>query len=146
MNTMFTGIITHTAPVTAVADGPFFKRLTLGSPFAEDAGLKAGDSIAVNGVCLTLAEPPGRALAFDVIQETLAKTNLGSLTPGDRVHLERAMKIGDRFDGHFVQGHVDATATLTDVQFTEQECRLTLQAPDHLLKYLSPKASVALDG
>src|SRR5262249_967425 len=71
---------------------------------------------------------------------------LGQLHPGDRVHLERALRAGDRFDGHFVQGHVDGTAAITARNFTESECRLTLEAPDHLAKYLVPKGSVALDG
>jgi riboflavin synthase len=140
---MFTGIITHTAPVIGVADAPMFKRLTLALSFPD---LKLGESIAVNGVCLTVAEMAPGEVGFDVIQETLDKTNLGLLKAGDKVHLERAMRVGDRFDGHFVQGHVDGTAKLLDRQFSASECRLSIQAPDHLAKYLTPKGSIALDG
>jgi riboflavin synthase len=140
---MFTGIIHQTAPILGVTDGPKFKRLTLPAPFTD---VKPGDSIAVNGVCLTVAELSNSVLAFDVIQETLTKTNLGLLNPGDRVHLEQALAVGDRFDGHFVQGHVDGTATLLSATHTDTESRLTLQAPDTLAKFLSPKGSVALDG
>jgi len=140
---MFTGIVTHTAPVIGVADAPLFKRLTLGLSFP-DAAL--GESIAVNGVCLTIAEIAPREIGFDVIAETLSKTNLGLLMPGDKVHIERAMRIGDRFDGHFVQGHVDGTAKLLERKFTEIECRLLIQAPDPLATYLAQKGSIALDG
>jgi riboflavin synthase len=140
---MFTGIITHSAAVAGIADGPLFKRLTLAIHFPD---VKNGDSIAVNGVCLTVAEIAGDTLTFDVIAETLAKTNLGQLHVGERVHIERALRAGDRFDGHFVQGHVDGTAMIVDRKFNESECRLTLEAPDHLAKYLVPKGSVALDG
>src|SRR5947209_2753599 len=140
---MFTGIVTHTSAVAGIADGPLFKRLTLAIHFPD---AKNGDSIAVNGVCLTVAEMTATTLAFDVIAETLSKTNLGQLNIGDRVHIERALRAGDRFDGHFVQGHVDGTAMLVDRKFSESECRLTLEAPDHLAKFLVPKGSVALDG
>jgi riboflavin synthase len=140
---MFTGIVTHSAAVAGIADAPLFKRLTLAIHFDDT---KPGDSVAVNGVCLTVAEMTRDTLAFDVIAETLDKTNLGQLNPGDRVHIERALRAGDRFDGHFVQGHVDGTALIVDRKFTQSECRLTLETPDHLAKYLVPKGSVALDG
>src|SRR5437867_4334220 len=101
---MFTGIIEKISQIAAVADGPMFRRITIPSPWDD---VKRGESIAVNGVCLTIAEMSDRGLGFDVIQETLAKTNLGMLANGDEVNLERAMRAGDRIDGHFVQGHVD---------------------------------------
>src|SRR5438093_1598564 len=106
---MFTGIVEQSARIAAVADGPMFRRITLPALWAD---AKEGESIAVNGVCLTIAEISPRGLGFDVIQETLAKTNLGTLVSGDEVNLERALRVGDRIDGHFVQGHVDGTAEL----------------------------------
>ncbi len=140
---MFTGIIEKSVRVIGVADGPMFRRLTLVAP-ADD--LQNGQSIAINGVCLTVAElAPGEA-GFDVIQETLDKTNLGLLQAGDEVHIERALRMGDRLDGHLVQGHVDGVVTLVSRDSSNEEFRLRLKAPSQLAKYLSPKGSVALDG
>jgi riboflavin synthase len=143
---MFTGIIERMAHIVGIADGPRFRRLTLAAP-ATYTDLKGGESIAVNGVCLTVAElgTPGE-MGFDVIQETLQKTNLGLLHQGDSVHLERALRIGDRLDGHFVQGHVDGTAPLVERIDSAEEVRLRIQSPHHLAKYLMPKGSVCLDG
>jgi riboflavin synthase len=140
---MFTGIIEHTVPVLAVADGPGFRRLTLAAGWPD---LKGGESIAINGVCLTVAEIGQDELGFDVIQETLRRTNLGLLKAGDHVHVERSLRIGDRLDGHFVQGHVDGVATLTKRIANEKETRLILEAPPELAPYLIPKGSVTLDG
>ncbi|HEY8666398.1 MAG TPA: riboflavin synthase [Tepidisphaeraceae bacterium] len=165
---MFTGIIEKMAHISGITQGPMFRRLVLPSPWEEVA---IGESIAVNGCCLTIAElqpgtttsehggrraeggPEGGAgnraalmLHFDVISETLSKTNLGLLREGEAVHLERAMRIGDRFDGHFVQGHVDGTGPLVKSISSTAEWRLTIDCPDHLAKYLAPKGSVAVDG
>jgi riboflavin synthase len=140
---MFTGIVERTLRIAAVADGPAFRRLTLVSPWTD---VKHGESIAINGCCLTVAEIAGGSLGFDVIDETLGKTNLGSLAPGDEVNVERSLRVGDRIDGHFVQGHIDGTARLIDVASTAEEWRLTIEAPPALAKYLVPKGSVAIDG
>lgn len=140
---MFTGIIEKTVAVIGVAKGPKFDRLTLAVDWND---VKDGESIAVNGVCLTVAERSAGELGFDVIQETLCKTNLGSLSAGDEVHVERSLRIGDRLDGHFVQGHVDGTARLVDQKADENEWRLTLEAPAGLAHYIIPKGSVTLDG
>ena len=140
---MFTGIIERSVRVIGVADGPMFRRLTLVAPAGD---LQNGQSIAINGVCLTVAELAPGEVGFDVIQETLDKTNLGLLKAGDEVHVERALRMGDRLDGHLVQGHVDGVATLVSRDSSDEEFRLRLKAPSHLAKYLSPKGSVALDG
>src|ERR1043166_2274226 len=105
---MFTGIIERTLKVAAVANTPMFRRLTFESPWSD---LQSGESIAINGVCLTVAEIQGNRLSFDVIKETLDKTNLGLLNAGDEVNVERALRVGSLLSGHFVQGHVDGTAT-----------------------------------
>src|ERR1700691_2013772 len=96
LSSMFTGIIEKTARVIGVADGPMFRRLTLANHWHD---VRLGESIAVNGVCLTVAEMPPTELGCDVILETLEKTTLGLLESGDDVHVERSLRIGDRLDG-----------------------------------------------
>ncbi len=140
---MFTGIVEQTVRVTAVADGPGFRRLTLASPWND---LHDGESVAVNGVCLSVAELASGIVGFDVIAETLRRTNLGLLNAGDEVHVERSLRIGDRIDGHFVQGHVDGTALLVGQIGNDEEWRLMVECPDALAKYVTPKGSVTLDG
>ena len=141
---MFTGIIHKTSNVVDVTDHGGGRRLTLVAPAVDHV---LGESIAVNGVCLTVAAiGPDSTLAFDVIRETLDKTNLGALMPGDDVHTERSLRVGDPVDGHFVQGHVDGTGTLIHQTATEAEWRLRVEAPEHLAKYLVPKGSIAIDG
>jgi riboflavin synthase len=140
---MFTGIVEKTLPIIGVASGPMFLRLTTRNDWPD---VKLGESIAINGVCLTVAELPPGEIGFDVIKETLDKTNLGELSAGDHVNVERAMRVGDRIDGHFVQGHVDGVALLIKQTSNENECRLTLEAPAHLAKYLAPKGSICIDG
>jgi len=140
--TVFTGIVEQSVAIANVADGPRFKRITIGNPW-NDVG--DGESIAVNGCCLTVAEMLEGKIGFDVVLETLSKTNLGMLHIGDRVHLERSLRVGDRIDGHFVQGHVDGTAKLIDKQ-EGAECRLRLENPAGLAKYIVPKGSVCVDG
>jgi riboflavin synthase len=140
---MFTGIIEKTARVIGIANGPMFRRLTLALDWPD---VRDGESIAVNGVCLTVAQILPGELGFDVIAETLAKTNLGLLAQGDEVHVERSLRIGDRIDGHFVQGHVDGTALFLEQVDREDEWRLRLEVPAPLAKYLTPKGSVTLDG
>src|SRR4051812_7708681 len=142
---MFTGIVERTVHIVGVAHGPKFTRLTLARP-QEWEDVADGESIAVNGVCLTVAERAAGEVGFDVIAETLCRTNLGLLQGGDAVHVERSLRVGDRISGHFVQGHVDGTAKLLDQRADAEEWRLTLEAPAPLAKYLVPKGSVTLDG
>jgi len=140
---MFTGVIEKRTTVLGVADGPMFRRLTIRSDWTDVAG---GESVAVNGCCLTVAEVQPDQLGFDVIQETLDKTNLRLLQGGDEINVERSLRVGDRIDGHFVQGHVDGTGTLLELVATDREYRLRIGAPDHLMKYLAPKGSICIDG
>jgi riboflavin synthase len=140
---MFTGIVEKSARVIGVVGGPKFTRLNLTSDWPD---VRPGESVAVNGVCLTVAELAPGQLSFDVIQETLRKTNLGLLKEGDDSHVERALRVGDRLDGHFVQGHVDGTARLLEQRSDQREWRLRCQCPQDLAKYLTPKGSVCLDG
>lgn len=140
---MFTGIVEKTVRVAGVVDGPRFRRLTLQSTWEN---VRHGQSIAVNGVCLTVAELSAGQVAFDVIPETLAKTNLGLLSAGDAVNVERSLRVGDRIDGHFVQGHVDGVAKLVGIESAADESRLAIEAPHDLGKYLVPKGSITIDG
>lgn len=140
---MFTGIVEHTVRIAGAVDAGAMRRLSIPSPW-DDVGL--GQSIAVNGCCLTVAAISGSKIDFDVVAETLAKTNLGRLKIGDEVHLERSLRLQDRLDGHIVQGHIDGVAPLLDRQDDAGECRLTVGVPRHLSQYIVPKGSVALDG
>jgi len=139
---VFTGIVEQSVVVANIADGPRFKRITIPNPWSDVRGC---ESISVNGCCLTVAEMMEGRIGFDVVIETLSRTNLGLLRIGDRVHLERALRAGDRIDGHFVQGHVDGTARLLDRRM-EAECRLRIENPAEVAKYIVPKGSVAIDG
>src|ERR1051325_2044717 len=118
---MFTGIIERTVKISSVATTPMFRRLNIASPWND---VQLGESIAINGVCLTVAEILDGRFGFDVIKETLEKTNLGLLNQGDEIHLERSLRVGAMLSGHFVQGHVDGTAELIDRCDTKSEFRL----------------------
>jgi riboflavin synthase len=140
---MFNGIIHKTAKVLALEDHAGGRRITIAAPWAEHVH---GESIATNGVCLTVASIGQGTLTFDVIRETLEKTNLSLLNVGDEVHVERSIRVGDPIDGHFVQGHVDGTGRLVRQVSDATEWRLRIEAPEQLAKYLVPKGSVAIDG
>jgi riboflavin synthase len=140
---MFTGIVERTVRVASVSEGTGFVRLNLAIDWPD---VKNGESVAVNGVCLTVAEINPPLLGFDVIPETLSKTNLGLLAAGDHVNVERTLRVGDRIDGHFVQGHVDATALLKQQTTGDDGCLLTVSPPAEMMKFVAPRGSVALDG
>ena len=141
---MFTGIIESLARVIGVSQGPGFWRLTIASRWND---VQDGESIAVNGVCLTVAQRAEGELGFDIVKETLRLTNLGLLSEGDAVHVERSLRVGDRISGHFVQGHIDGAARLVGQGAAgADEWRLSLECPPELAPYLTPKGSVALDG
>lgn len=140
---MFTGIIEHTARVVGVTQGPGFLRVTISNSWSD---VQDGESIAVNGVCLTVAEQAPGEIGFDVVKQTLGLTNLALLSAGDLVHVERSLRVGDRLSGHFVQGHIDGTAKLIAQKSTGEEWRLTLECTPELARLLVPKGSVTLDG
>lgn len=149
---MFTGIIEHLGTVQRIdatprrhADETRAYRLTLDlGPLAE--GLPLGASVAVNGTCLTLAAVHGTAGDFDVIPETWSRSTLRTLQPGHRVNLERALRAGDRLDGHFVQGHVDAVSRVLRIDRAGGEWRLWIAADAEIRPLIVPKGSVAIDG
>jgi len=144
---MFTGIVTHRGRVEDVrAGGPDgIVRLTL-SCEPGLAELAVGDSVAVDGCCLTVTSLAGGRMAFDAIPETLRKTTLGGLRAGDRVNLEGALRTGDALGGHWVQGHVDGVGEVRAVERRDQDVRLVLAAPAGLRGDCLPKGSVTVDG
>ncbi len=142
---MFSGIIECTATITDTRPVRGGRRLSLEvGPVAAECAI--GASLCVSGVCLTVAGVEGGELVFDVITETLEKSTLGSKRVGDKVNLERSLRVGDRLDGHFVQGHVDGRATVDRVQASSPEYVVRLLPDSSLTPYLVPKGSVAVDG
>ncbi len=145
---MFSGLIAYLGTVSALERDPRGGvRLRIAVPpqaFAE--GVAPKDSIAINGVCLTLAEHDGAALGFDVVPETLARSALGSLAVGAPVNVELSLRLGERLGGHFVYGHVDATAHILEKHPEGQGHRLEVELPAALAGYIVEKGYVALDG
>lgn len=141
---MFTGLIEACGEVLARETHGDQARLRLAVPFA--AELAVGDSVAVNGCCLTAVELDAASAAFDVLTKTLEVTSLGDLAPGDRVNLERALRMGDRLGGHFVQGHVDATGVIEALESRGQDHVLAVRLPPELEPLCLEKGSLAIDG
>ena len=142
---MFTGIVETVGEVVAVEPKGELTRLTLEAPEVTE-GVKLGDSVAVNGCCLTVVAHDARTLAFEAIQETLDKTSVGGLAVGSRANLERAMPAGGRLDGHIVQGHVDGTGTVRSLTRQGDDVRLDVACGPEVADYLVDKGSVAIDG
>ena len=142
---MFTGIIEEIGEIAGVKRGQVSSRLAIrGRKIFSD--LKLGDSVAVNGVCLTAASIYGDIFEADVMAETLRRTNLGSYSKGGRVNLERAMAAGGRFGGHIVSGHIDGTGRIASLVREENAVWVRIDAGDRILKYIIEKGSVAIDG
>ncbi len=142
---MFTGIVEELGEVTAREDLPQAARLTITGQ-RSCSGVVPGDSVAVNGVCLTVTGVTGRAFTADVMAETLRRTTLGSLAAGSPVNLERPVRLGGRLSGHLVQGHVDGVATVVSRSPTEHWDVVRITFPARLGRYLVPQGSVAVDG
>jgi riboflavin synthase len=142
---MFTGLVEAMGEVAALQATAGGRRLTIGAPALAGA-LAVGDSVAVNGCCLTVIA--GGADSFDVeaVPETLRRTTIGTLNQGDRVNLERAMRLDGRLDGHLVQGHVDAVGVVRDARNEGAGRRVAIEAPAELRAFLAPKGSIAVDG
>ena len=109
-------------------------------------GLKIGQSVALNGVCLTATKLSKSNCIFEMIEETTQKTDLGNLKPGDIVNIERSLKTGDRLEGHFVLGHVDGVGTIKKIQNKPKEVQIWFEVPKKLSKYVVKKGSIAVDG
>ncbi len=108
--------------------------------------LKIGDSIAVNGVCLTATNIARNQAEFEMIDETIKKTNLGILKSGDRVNIERSLKVGKRMEGHFVLGHIDDKGTIIKVEKLSKEIKIWIELPKNITKYVVKKGSITIDG
>lgn len=159
---MFTGIVEDLGTVVSVARDPLGARLAIAPVTLDARALALGESLAVDGACLTVTAPAGRArassaargsavpgggrLAVYASAETLARTTLGERAPGDRVNLERAMRLGDRLGGHLVLGHVDATGAIVSVEPEGESLRVRIAVPRPLARYLVVKGSIAIDG
>jgi riboflavin synthase len=143
---MFTGLVEETGLIEALGRTPSGGvRLSLRAPMI-GAGVQLGDSVAVNGCCLTVADLGNGVLSFDLLQETLARTSLGGVEQGGRVNLERALAAGGRLGGHFVQGHIDGTAEILCLEPSGADVRLEVALPRDGARYLVPKGSIAVDG
>jgi len=142
---MFTGLIEQVCRIQAVRPGAGAVKLTIDLGKLADE-CKIGDSVAVSGVCLTVAGLEGNLVRFDVSGETLAKSSLAKLTSGSKVNIELAMKIGDRFGGHIVQGHVDGVAKIKTIDKRGEFADIRFEAEGELLDQMVVKGSVAVDG
>jgi riboflavin synthase len=142
---MFTGIVEEAGEIVAIKLGLKSTELVVRASKVHHS-VRPGNSVAVNGTCLTVVGRRGRLLRFDVLNETLRRTNFGQLRPGSLVNLERPLRADGRLDGHFVQGHVDATGRVRRWEREGKDYVIEIQAPAPLMKYIVEKGSVAVDG
>jgi len=145
---MFTGIIVGTGKVTKIDQktknrSAIQMTVDLGK-YAR--GLRIGQSVAINGVCLSATKISKNECIFEMIDETTKKTDLGNVKAGSTVNIERSLKVGDRLEGHFVLGHIDGVATITKIEKKPKEVKFWFKVPKKLTKYVVKKGSIALDG
>lgn len=142
---MFTGIIEETGKIVSVQKGQKSSKLSIeGSLIFDD--LKLGDSVAVNGVCLTVSSLSKTMFTADVMSETIARSSLGALKQGSLVNLERAMAANGRFGGHIVSGHIDGTGTISGIKKDDNAVWITIDTSDKISRYIIEKGSIAIDG
>ena len=142
---MFTGIVRELGIVETADGGPEGMRLRVRAPQAA-AQAALGDSVALSGACLTVTEVVGDTLSFDAVPETLARTSLGRLQPGDALNVEPALRAGEPLGGHIVQGHVDGVGRVLAMPREGDGARLEVEAPPELLRYCVQKGSVCVEG
>lgn len=142
---MFTGLIEEVGTVEDIVSGGKSGTMKIGCSKVIE-GVKLGDSISVNGICLTVVRFDDKSFTVDFMPETLKVTNLGKLGRGSKVNLERALMVGDRLGGHIVSGHVDGTGKLTAFKERENATEVWVEADKGLLKYIIKKGSIAIDG
>lgn len=142
---MFTGIVEEKGRVVRIVSADQGMRVEVDGLFVS-RDLAVGDSIAVNGVCLTVVAATSTGFSADVVKETLDRTNLGGLKPGSSVDLERPMSAAGRFDGHIVQGHVDGVGRVDRVSPEGEGRRMTITVPDRLNRFMVEKGSITVDG
>lgn len=142
---MFTGIVEETGAIRAIERGAHSAVLSVGAELIL-SGLKIGDSVAVNGVCLTVTGRDGGGFTADVMHETLDRSSLGTLAAGSRVNLERALAADGRFGGHIVSGHIDGVGIISALRRDDNAVWYTVQAAPELMRYIVEKGSVTIDG
>ncbi|WP_459194522.1 riboflavin synthase [Halosimplex sp. J119] len=141
---MFTGIVEETGEIVGIEDTDAGRRLRIGTGFS---GLEGGQSVSVDGACLTVEEQePGEWFSVFLAAETLDRTTFDSVVEGQEVNLERALAADERFDGHVVQGHVDGTTEIVDIERVGEDWAYTFELPPGLAQYVVEKGSIALDG
>lgn len=143
---MFTGIVLGTAPIHAIVRKSSFQTHTLRFPQEWLEGLEIGASVAHNGCCLTVTSIEGSLVSFDLIDETLAKTNLGQLQEGDAVNIERAAKFGDEIGGHLMSGHIVCQAQIHEIERTETNYKIVFSLEDKWAKFVMEKGYIGIDG
>ena len=142
---MFTGIVEETGIRAAMKPGNNGKEITLqGNKIIEGTGI--GDSIAVDGVCLTVKNISGKEFSADLSEETLKLTTLSELNPGSKVNLERALKMNNRLGGHFVTGHIDGKGSIAEKTVSNQSAEITISVPEEIMQYVVKKGSIAVNG
>lgn len=143
---MFTGIIVATGRVSSLTDKGGDLELGIDAAALDTARIAIGDSISVQGACLTVTRQEGARIYADVSRETMAKTTLGALSSGSRVNLEPSLRVGDALGGHWVSGHVDAVGRLRVLAQDARSWRMEYELPDSLLRFVAPKGSICLNG
>jgi riboflavin synthase alpha subunit len=142
---VFTGIVRELGRIASAEGGPDGVGLVVEAPTTASA-TAVGDSVSINGVCLTAERVDGALVSFRAVPETLARSTLGSLRPDDSVNVEPAVRVGDPLGGHHVQGHVDAVGRVQSVEAEGEGLRVFVEAPDHVLRYCVEKGSITVDG
>ena len=142
---MFTGVVRELGRVASAEGGAEGLRLVVEAP-ATAAGIGVGDSVSVNGCCLTAEAIQGTAISMHAVPETLSRSTLGRLSAGDPVNVEPALRAGDPLGGHYVQGHVDAVGRVQSVEAEGEGLRVFVEAPQDVLRYCVEKGSIAVDG
>lgn len=140
---MFSGIVEAVGEIQRTEKGASGLRLSIGAPFGD---LALGESVCVSGACLTVVETASGAFAVDVSPETLRRSKLGRVGPGDSVNLERSLRLGDRLSGHLVFGHVDGVGSVLSITPEDGSALYELEAPEAISRYLVEKGSIAVDG
>jgi riboflavin synthase len=141
---MFTGIIQDVGTITSIKKGPKSQVMTIETSILEDVNI--GDSIATNGLCLTVTSKTNHQFSVDIMAESLRRSNLGKLQIGSKVNLEKAMAMGDRFGGHMVSGHIDDVGIISKTFVEDNATWVDIDVPEHLRKYCILKGSIAIDG
>ncbi|MCY6484886.1 riboflavin synthase [Clostridium aestuarii] len=142
---MFTGIVEEIGSIESVSRGTESAKIKIkANKVLED--VKLGDSISTNGVCLTVTEFNKNSFVVDVMAETMRKSSLDSLKKGNKVNLERALRVGDRLGGHLVSGHIDGVGSVKDFKKEDNAIWITIEAPSNILKYIVLKGSISIDG